>query len=154
MKKVMVVYYSVSGKTEKMAEFIAEGIRFNDLQAVVKKMDDIKDAEEMLGYDGYILGSPTFSLDIPNPVKTFLAMLKDVNLEGKLSGAFGPYLHDASYEHNGHAPTLILDVLQKENKIKSFDLGGLTLNENIVETKEGIQACQDYGRMFGQKLGS
>jgi len=154
MKKVMVVYYSVSGKTEKMAEFIAEGIRFNDLQAVVKKMDDIKDAEEMLGYDGYILGSPTFSLDIPNPVKTFLAMLKDVNLEGKLSGAFGPYLHDASYEHNGHAPTLILDVLQKENKIKSFDLGGLTLNENIVETREGIQACQDYGRMFGQKLGS
>jgi flavodoxin len=154
MKKVMVVYYSVSGKTEKMAEFIAEGIRFNDLQAVVKKMDDIKDAEEMLGYGGYILGSPTFSLDIPNPVKTFLAMLKDVNLEGKLSGAFGPYLHDASYEHNGHAPTLILDVLQKENKIKSFDLGGLTLNENIVETKEGIQACQDYGRMFGQKLGS
>jgi len=154
MKKVMVVYYSVSGKTEKMAEFIAEGIRFNDLQAVVKKMDEIRDAEEMFGYDGYILGSPTFSLDIPNPVKTFLAMLKDVNLEGKLSGAFGPYLHDASYEHNGHAPTLILDVLQKENKIKSFDLGGLTLNENIVETKEGIQACQDYGRMFGQKLGS
>jgi hypothetical protein len=71
-----------------------------------------------------------------------------------LSGAFGPYLHDASYEHNGHAPTLILDVLQKENKIKSFNLGGLTLNENIVETREGIQACHDYGRMFGQKLGS
>jgi flavorubredoxin len=137
-----------------MAEYIAEGIRFNDLQAVVKKMDEIKDAEEMLGFDGYILGSPTFSLDIPNPVKTFLAMLKGVNLEDKLSGAFGPYLHDASYEHNGHAPTLILDVLQKENKIKSFNLGGLTLNENIVETREGIQACHDYGRMFGQKLGS
>jgi flavodoxin len=154
MKKVMVVYYSVSGKTEEMAEYIAEGIRFNDLQAVVKKMDEIKDAEEMLGFDGYILGSPTFSLDIPNPVKTFLAMLKGVNLEDKLSGAFGPYLHDASYEHNGHAPTLILDVLQKENKIKSFNLGGLTLNENIVETREGIQACHDYGRMFGQKLGS
>jgi flavorubredoxin len=150
----MVVYYSVSGKTGEMAEYIAEGIRFNDLQAVVKKMDEIKDAEEMLGFDGYILGSPTFSLDIPNPVKTFLAMLKGVNLEDKLSGAFGPYLHDASYEHNGHAPTLILDVLQKENKIKSFNLGGLTLNENIVETREGIQACHDYGRMFGQKLGS
>ena len=154
MKKVIVVYYSVSGKTEEMAEYIAEGIRFNDLQAVVKKMDEIRDTEEMFGYDGYILGSPTFSLDIPNPVKTFLAMLKGVNLEGKLSSAFGPYLHDASYEHNGHAPTLILDVLQKENKIKSFNLGGLTLNENIVETREGIQACHDYGRMFGQKLGS
>ena len=150
----MVVYYSLSGKTEEMAEYIAEGIRFNDLQAVVKKMDEIKGAEEMLGYDGYILGSPTFSLGIPNPVKTFLAMLKGVNLEDKLSGASGPYLHDAFYEHNSHAPTLILDVLQKENKIKSFDLGGLTLNENIVETREGIQACHDYGRMFGQKLGS
>ena len=47
MKKVIVVYYSVSGKTEEMAEYIAEGIRFNDLQAVVKKMDEIRDAEEM-----------------------------------------------------------------------------------------------------------
>ena len=153
MKKVLIVYFSASGKTEEMADFIAEGIRFCSLQAIVQKMRELKTPEDVIGYDGYILGSPTFSLNIPNQVKTFLDMLKDVNLAGKLGGAFGPYLHDASYRHDDHAPTRILDILRKENKMKTFDLGALSLKEEILETREGIKACQEYGQMFGQQLG-
>jgi flavodoxin len=152
MKKVLIAYFSTSGKTEEMADFIAEGVRFNGLQAIIKKMDEINNSEDLRGYDGYILGSPTFSLDIPNPVNKFLKMLKDVDLEDKLCGTFGPYLHDASYGHISHAPNLIFNVLQKENKTKPFDLGALSLKENIVETREGMQSCQDYGKIFGQKL--
>jgi len=29
MKKVLVAYFSLSGKTEKMAEYVAEGVRFS-----------------------------------------------------------------------------------------------------------------------------
>jgi len=28
------------------------------------------------------------------------------------------------------------------------------LKEAIVETTEGMRACHDYGRVFGEKLGS
>ncbi len=47
MKRVLVAYFSLTGKTEKMAEFIAEGVRFAGHQAVVKKMSDIKTAEAL-----------------------------------------------------------------------------------------------------------
>ncbi len=152
MKKVLVAYFSSSGKTEEMANYIAEGVRFNGLQAKVIKMSEIKNEADITGFDGYLLGSPTFSLDIPAPVKSFLAVMIKANLAEKLGGTFGPYLHDASYQHADHAPSLILDELQKETKLKPFDLGALALKEDILDTREGIKACQDYGRVFGQRL--
>jgi flavorubredoxin len=152
MKKVLVAYFSSSGKTEAMAIYIAEGVRFNGIQAKVMKTSEIKNVDDIAGYDGYIIGSPTFSLDIPAPVKSFLALMKKMNPAEKLGGAFGPYLHDASYQHAEHAPSLILDELQYEIKLKPFDLGALSLKEDILDTREGIKACQDYGRVFGQRL--
>jgi NAD(P)H dehydrogenase (quinone) len=152
MKSVLIAYFSISGKTERMAEYIAEGIRFNDARAVVRKMVDIKDPEELIDYDGYIFGSPTISLDIPKPVKKFLFMIKEVDLEGKLGGAFGSYAHDVSYGHDYHAARLISDILQNEHKMRSFDLGQLSLKENVVDTREGIKACHDYGRIFGAEI--
>lgn len=135
-----------------MAEYIAEGIRFCDMRAIVKKLNEILIPEDITGYDGYIIGSPTFSLDIPNQVKRFLTQLKNVDLAGKLAGTFGPYLHDASYRHDDYAPSGILDVLKKESKMNPIDLGALNLKEEILETRDGIKACQEYGRTFGQKL--
>jgi len=69
-------------------------------------------------------------------------MLKKARLEEKLGGAFGPYLHDSSYQHNEHAPALILDVLQKEIKMKPFDLGALSLQENILDTRDGMKPAR------------
>ena len=86
MQKVLVAYFSTSGKTAEMADFIAEGIRFNGIQAIVKKMNEIKNPHDIAGYDGYIIGSPTFSLDMPAQVKAFLALLKKIPVEAKLAG--------------------------------------------------------------------
>lgn len=152
MKKVLITYFSSTGKTEKMAQYIAEGIRFSGQAAVVKNIEDIKGPADLGGYDGFILGSPTFSIDLPKPVKTFLSLTQKAGLGGKLGGAFGPYLHDVGYKHDAYAATIILDSLKKENKMKPFELGPFNLLENIVETTEGIKACQEYGKVFGEDL--
>jgi flavodoxin len=153
MKKVLIVHFSLTGKTEKMAQYVAEGIRFSGAEAVVKKLGDIKDVADLAGYDGYIFGSPTFSLDLPKPMKVFLSFMQNVNIEGKTGGSFGPYRHDSSYQHDSFAPAIIFDILQKQNKMEPFELGPFNLKEEVVETREGIKACQDYGRVFGEKLG-
>ncbi len=150
--RVLIAYYSAGGVTAKMADYIAEGVRFSGNEAVVKKIIDIKNALELVGFNGYIFGSPTYSLDVPKPMKTFLAMTEKANLEGKICGAFGAYTHDVSYRHDTHAPTIILDTLQKEYKMKPFELGAFALKEDIVETSEGMKTCQDYGRVFGESL--
>jgi flavodoxin len=153
MKKVLIAYFSSTGKTETMAQFIAEGIRFSGHEAVIKKIENIKSATDLAGYDGYIFGSPTFSLDLPKPVKTFLSLTRKVKLEGKMGGTFGSYRHDVSYKHDAYAPAIIFNVLQKEEKMKPFELGPFNLKEGNVETSEGMKTCQDYGRVFGDKLG-
>ena len=148
MKMVLVAYFSLSGKTEKMAEYIAEGVRFSGQQAALKKISDIKTGEALDGYDGYIIGSPTYHRDMAEPMKTFLFLGRKANLSGKMAGAFG------SYTHSGDAPKLIFDTLQYVYKMQPFELGSFNLKEALVETKEGMRACQDYGRVFGEKLGS
>jgi flavodoxin len=151
MKRVLIVYLSSTGKTEKMAGYIAEGVRFSGQEAVVKKIRDIK-AAEIAGYDGYILGSPTFSLDVPGMMKDFLLLAEKAGLEGKLGGAFGPYKHDVSYRHDTHAPAIIFDTLERACRTEPFELGPFALQEDVVDTSQGMEACQDYGRVFGRKL--
>jgi flavodoxin len=47
MRKVLVAYVSRTGKTAKMAEYIAEGIRFSGNEAVLKKISEIKDEKDL-----------------------------------------------------------------------------------------------------------
>ena len=148
MKKVLIAYFSLTGKTEKMAEYIAEGVRFSGQQAVTRKISDLKSANDLAGYDGYIFGSPTYHRDMAEPMKTFLFLARKANLEGKLAGAFG------SYTHSGDAPAIIFDTMRYVYKMEPFELGSFNLKEAVVETIEGVRACQDYGRAFGEKLGA
>ena len=148
MKKVLIAYFSLTGKTEKMAEYIAEGVRFSGQQAVAKKISDIKNANDLSGYDGYIFGSPTYHRDMAEPMKTFLFLARKAELEGKLAGAFG------SYTHSGDAPAIIFDTMQYVYKMQPSELGSFNLKEAVVETAEGMRACQDYGKVFGEKLGA
>jgi flavodoxin len=154
MKKVLVIYFTTGGITEKMAEYIAEGIRISGGKATVKSVADIRAAADISGYDGYIIGSPTFSLDVPAPVKKFLDLAGKAGLEGKMAGAFGPYTHDVGYQHDSHAPTIVLDALQRDAGMKPFELGPFALKEDVVAKGEGLKACHDYGRIFGEKLGA
>jgi flavodoxin len=154
MKKILIAYFSAGGTTEKMAGYIAEGVRFSGNEAETRKTGDIKAATEIAGYDGYIFGSPTYSLDVPGPMKKFLLMALKAGLEGKMAGAFGSYTHDVAYKHDTYAPAIILDMLQSVCKAKPFELGPFALKEDVVDTSEGMKTCQDYGRVFGEKLGA
>jgi len=146
MGKVLIGYYSRTGKTEKMAEYIAEGVRLTGNTADLKKISEIKDEKDMKGYDGFIFGCPTYHRDITAGMKTFLFLAEKANLVGKMGGAFG------SYTHSGESAGMIFDTMLYVFKMDMVDLGALDLKEQIVETDEGIRACQDYGKAVGQKF--
>ncbi len=152
MKQVLIAYFSATGTTEKMAEYIAEGVRFSGQEVVTKKISEIKNPGDLAGYDGYIFGSPTYSLDLPGPMKKFLLVLEKAGLEEKLGGAFGSYAHDVGYKHDDYAPAIIFNALQDVCKMEPFELGPFNLKEDVVGTNEGLKACHDFGRAFGEKL--
>ena len=146
MIKVLIAYASMTGNTEKMAQYIAEGVRFSGSEAIVKNISGIKDSEVLEGYNGYIFGSPTYHRDMAGNMKTFLFLAKKANLEGKLAGAFG------SYTHSGDAPALVLETMEYVFKMEPFELSSFNLKEALINTQEGIKACQDYGKAFGEAL--
>jgi flavodoxin len=146
MKKVMIAYFSRTGKTEQMAEYIAEGVRFTGNAAEVKKISEIKSEKDFVGYDGLVVGCPTYHKDMTENMKTFLFLGQKANLEGKVGGAFG------SHTHSGDAPQIIFDTLEFVYKMDMVNLGAFPLKEVMVGTPEGIHACQDYGKAVGKKL--
>jgi flavodoxin len=148
MPKILIAYASLTGNTEKMAQYIAEGVRFSGCEAVVKNISAIKEANALDGFSGYIFGSPTYHRDMTGNMKTFLFLAKRANLEGKLAGAFG------SYTHSGDAPLLILETMEYIFKMEPFELRSFNLKEALIDIADGIRACQDYGRVFGEKLRS
>ena len=148
MKRVLIIYYSLTGTTEKMAEYIAEGVRISEHEVVVKKTSDITTRESIKGFDGYIFGSPTHHRDMAKHMKDFLLIPRREDLKGKLAGTFG------SYTHGGNAPAIILETMEHVFKMEPLELGSFNLIETIMETNEGLRACHDYGRVFGEELGS
>jgi len=148
MKRVLISYFSRTGKTQQMAEYIAEGVRISGHEVEIKKISGIKNEKELAGYDGYVFGSPTYHRAMPGLMETFLFLAQKANLEGKVGGAFG------SYTHSGDAPKMIFDTMEFVYKMNMIDLGAFNLLESFIETGEGLKACQDYGKAVGEKLGS
>jgi len=148
MKKVLVSYFSRTGKTQQMAEYIAEGIRITGNEAELKKMSDIKSEKELAGYDGYVWGAPTYHRTMPGLVETFLFLAQKANLQGKVGGAFG------SYAHSGDAPKMIFDTMEFVFKMNVVDLGSFNLLEHLVDTRDGMKSCHDYGKTIGERLGA
>ena len=146
MKKILIAYDSRTGNTEQMAEYIAEGVRIAGHGVELKKIATIKKDAELQGYDAYVFGCPTYHRDMTNGMKTFLFLAQKAGLEGKVAGAFG------SYTHSGDAPKLIFDTMEYVFKMDMVDVGSFNLKEHIIETGEGVRACQDYGKAIGQKL--
>jgi flavodoxin len=148
MNKILVAYVSRTGNTKKMADFISEGVRFSGHDPVLKKISEIKNEKDLEGYDGFIFGCPTYHRDMTNGMKTFLFIAEKSNLLGKMGGAFG------SYTHSGESAQMIFDTMEFVFKMDMVDLGALNLKEAIIDTPDGLKACQEYGKAVGQKFGS
>ena len=147
MKKVLIAYVSRTGKTETMANYIAEGLRISGQEVDLKKISAIENEKGIIGYDGYLFGCPTYHKDMTGGMKQFLFKVEKANLTGKIGGAFG------SHTHSGESAPMIFDTMEHVFKMDMTDLGPLNLTEAMVDSGEGTKACQDYGKAVGEKLG-
>jgi len=146
MKSVLIAYYSRTGNTARMADFIAEGIRFTGQQAETRKISEIRSEKDLEGFDGYVFGCPTYHRDMTENFKTFLFLAQKAGLAGKAGGAFG------SHTHSGESAGFIFDTMEHVFRMKMTDLGPFMLKEAVIPTQGGIHACQDYGKNLAKNL--
>ena len=144
----MIAYVSRTKNTKKMTEYIAEKVHISRQTAELKKISEIKNEKHLDGYDGFIFGCPTYHRDMTENMKTFLFLAQKAHLSGKVGGAFG------SHTHSGDAPKLIFDTMEHVFNMDMVDLGSFVLKEDLIDSRDGMRACQEYGKAVAQKLGT
>lgn len=117
--RILILYYSKHGNTQKMARLIARGVQKVDgCEAVVRTVpvdgidesaaaDPLITEQELADCDGLLLGSPSHFGNMAAPLKAFIDSTSQIwlngNLEGKPAGVFA----NSSSIHGGQETTLI-----------------------------------------------
>jgi flavorubredoxin len=143
MAKLLILYDSQTGNTERMAEAVAEGAR--SVQGVEVELKYYARPEELAEAAAIIFGSPTYYHEITLPIKQVLeeAAKANVQLKGKVGAAFG------SYGWSGEAPKQVLEILK--NRF------GMTLVEPPIEVlyeprPDQLEQCRKLGKTVAEKI--
>ena len=149
-KRVLIAYFSADGNTRTMAEYIAEGVRISGADADVSNITDIEGPVDLLGYDAYVFGCPTYHLGAPEEMKRLLPIALTAGLAGKAGGAFSSSAHPGGRESG--AAGFVFDEMESALGMKMTDLGPFNLKEDLFDHPDGMSACHDYGRAIAGML--
>lgn len=107
--QVLVLYFSKSGNTRRLAEAIGKGVEEVDgVSAVLKSTDEVA-PEDFVGSDGIIAGSPVYFGVMAAELKTVFDQFVVVRkkMEGKVGAAF-----TTSGNVSGGKETTMMSILQ------------------------------------------
>ncbi len=151
--KLVIIYDSKTGNTEKMAKAIAEGSS-EKAEVELKKIGEAFPLTILADSDGVMFGSPVYYADVSNGMKDFLIHLKSyINANRKTinqipAAIFGSYGYDGAW------------IMEEKLKDMVKDLGYETFEDVLVmidsdikyhfETEE--EKAKEFGRNFVDSL--
>ena len=143
MAKLLILYDSHSGNTEKMAEAVAEGAR--SVANVEVEVKYYARPEELVAAAAIVFGSPTYYHDMTLPIKQMLeeAGKANVQLKGKVAAVFG------SYGWSGEAPGLILEILKNRFGMDTITPG---LGALYTPNQAKLEECRKLGKAVAEKV--
>ncbi|MGM0441080.1 MAG: flavodoxin family protein [Elusimicrobiota bacterium] len=104
MSNILIIYFSKSGNTEKMAQYVEKGVREITSEVTIQKAQDVL-SENLIEYDGIIIGSPTYYGLPASEIKKLLD--KSVKFHGKLDGKIGGAFASSANTGGGNETTLL-----------------------------------------------
>ena len=126
MAKILVLYYSMYGHIETMANAVAEGARsVEDTEVIIKRVPDlmpedvarnagakldqtatIATVDELPEYDAIIFGTPTRFGNMCAQMRNFLDRTGKLWLNGSLIGKVGSVFTSTATQHGGQETTI------------------------------------------------
>jgi len=115
MVKLLILYDSQTGNTEKMAQAVMEGAQ--SMPGVEVELKYYASSDELAEAAAIAFGAPTYHHEITLPIKQILeeAAKAGVKLEGKIGAAFG------SYGWSGEAADKVLEILKNRFGMKTVE---------------------------------
>ena len=143
--KVVVIYETMWGSTEKMARKIVEGLAAKGMEVKlydVAQSDRTEVIAQMLSAKGFIFGSSTHDNDMLPNIAAFLEIVKGLKPKGRKVGFFG------SYGWAGGATKEMQEML----KSSGIDQSNLELSCKYVPNPEELAGCFEFGSKFAEGL--
>jgi len=142
MANIILIYASMTGNTEEMAEAIAAGVREEGGDLVIKSVMDTN-ASEMERYDGVLLGAYTWGDgELPDEFLDFYEEMDDIRLTGKAAAVFGSC--DSAYEAYGAAVDILIDKLTQ----LGANVVHPGLKIELAPSSAEIDACKQFGQQL------
>lgn len=148
MIKILIVYDSKTGNTEKMAYAIAEGAKeIEDVKVIVKRVEEV-DLEDLVEAHGIIMGSPTYYGQMSNKLKDLID--RSVKIHGKLEGKVGAAFTSSGGIGTG-AETTLLSILEAM-LIHGMIIQGRAEDKHYGATavgkpnEEDLKNCRELGK--------
>jgi multimeric flavodoxin WrbA len=94
MKKLALIYHSAHGHTEHIAQHVAAGARsVPGVEVHLLRAEELgRNPNALVGYDGFVFGSPTYLGGVSGPFKSFMdatgGLWRTHQLKGKLASGF------------------------------------------------------------------
>lgn len=125
MTQVLVLYYSQSGNTKKLAHLIARGIEEANCEAFVRTVPKVSNSteatesnipdsgdlfathEDLISCDGLVVGSPTRFGNMAAALKYFIDSTSEIWMSGKLADKPVSFFTSTGSLHGGHESTLL-----------------------------------------------
>ena len=151
LTRILICYYSRSGNTKKMAYLIQKGAMEEGADVDTKDVKDVK-VDDLKGYDGIILGSPTYYGLMAAPIKDLLD--KSIKLHGKLQDKVGGAFASSANIGGGNETTVmaILQSLLIHGMVVCGDHRGDHYGPVSIEKpdKRAEQVCIRYGKRVAE----
>ncbi|GGG66030.1 flavodoxin [Paenibacillus radicis (ex Gao et al. 2016)] len=146
MPKIIVLYTSLTGNTEEMAESITAGAKEAGAEVVAKEAFDAS-PEELLTYDGIIIGAYTWGDgELPDEFLDFYEDMDSLNLAGRKAAAFGS--GDSSY------PIFCasVDIIEEKLKALGAEIVAEGLKVEYSPSGDEKETCKALGRQVAEAL--
>jgi len=143
LPEILVLYYSRTGNTEKMAKAVAEGAK--TVPGTIVDLNYHAEPEVLSQYDAIAVGTPTYHHDMTIDMKTLFeeAAVKNVTFKGKLAAAFG------SYGWSGEAPRMILEIMKNKFEMNVIEP---PLLAKYTPDNAALQNCRELGKKIAERL--
>ena len=138
--KIVILYSSLTGNTESMAENVAEGVKAAGAEPVLKEVFNTQ-ASELLHYDGFILGAYTWGDgELPDDFFDFYDDMDELDLVGRKAAVFGS--GETAYTHFCGAVDILIDKLKE----RGADVIAPGLKIELNPGTDEKEACRELGK--------
>jgi flavodoxin I len=143
MKQILVLYYSRTGNTERMAKAVAEGAKIDD--DIKVELSFHVEPEDLSVFDAVLIGTPTYHHEMAIEFKNLFeeAATKGISLKGKVGAAFG------SYGWTGEAPKLVVEIMKFKFEMLVTEL---PLLARYLPDQKVLSECKDLGKRVSENL--